>query len=118
MGNGFFMSMRAKYTKPGSEIYFFSVEWDPAVLAWADFRNKVLGPTDPAAAPADSLRGTILKDWEALGLKAAPNTGALKDDTFGKQLLDAGMSEAMIKDWSVDPQVNTCPIRSPCGALL
>jgi len=126
--NGFFMSMRAKFTKPGSEIYFFSVEWDPAVLAWADFRNKVLGPTDPAAAPADSLRGTILKDWEALGLKAAPNTGdngmhasaspfeglaeranwlgcALKDDTFGKQLLDAGMSEAMIKDWSVDPQV-------------
>lgn len=127
--NGFFMAMRAKFTKPGTEIYYFNVEWNSSVLSWADFRGKVLGPTDPAEAPADSLRGQIFKDWEALGLKSVPNTGdngmhasaspfegtaernnwlevALKDDVFGKQLLGAGMSEAMIKDWSVDPQVN------------
>jgi len=126
--NGFFMSMRSKFTKPDSEIYFFNVEWDSSVLSWADFRNKVLGPTDPAAAPADSLRGTIFKDWKDLGLAGEPNTGdngmhasaspfeglaeranwlekPLKDDIFGKQLLGAGMSEAMIKDWSVDAQV-------------
>ena len=41
--NGFFMSMRSKFTKPGSEIYYYSVEWDPSVLSWADFRGKVLG---------------------------------------------------------------------------
>merc|ERR1719324_264022 len=58
--NGFFMSMRAKFTSPGSEIYYYSVEWDPADLSWADFRGKVLGPTDPAEAPKDSLRGQIL----------------------------------------------------------
>ena len=29
----------------------------------------------------------------------------MKDDLFGKQLLGGGMPEAMIKDWSVDPQV-------------
>ena len=52
-----------------------SVEFDPSVLPWADFRGKVLGPTDPAKAPADSLRGTRFTDWEALGLAAAPNTG-------------------------------------------
>jgi len=127
--NGFFMSMRAKFTKPGTEIYYFSVEWNSSVLSWADFRGKVLGPTDPVEAPADSLRGKIFKDWEALGLKSVPNTGdngmhasaspfegtaergnwlevVLKDDVFGKQLLGAGMSEAMIKDWSVDAQVN------------
>ncbi len=44
-------------------------------LAWSDFRGKVLGPTDPAAAPAGSLRGQILAKWQDLGLKQVPNTG-------------------------------------------
>jgi len=126
--NGFFMAMRSKFTEPGTQIYYYSVAWDASALSWADFRGKVLGPTDPASAPADSLRGTIFKDWEALGLKAQPNTGdngmhasaspfeglaernnwlgaAVAEDLFGKQLLAAGMAEATIKDWSVDPQV-------------
>lgn len=126
--NGFFMSMREKFTKPGAEIYYYSVEWDASDISWGDFRGKVLGPTDPAKAPEDSLRGTILKDWEALGLQSAPNVGdngvhasaspfegfaerhnwlglETKDDVFGKQMLDAGMTESMINDWSVDPQV-------------
>jgi len=126
--NGFFMSMRSKFTDPSAEIYYFNVEWDPAVLSWSDFRNKVLGPTDPAAAPADSLRGTIFKDWQALGLKGEPNTGdngmhasaspfegmaermnwlekPLAEDIFGKSLLGAGMSDTMIKEWAVDAQV-------------
>jgi len=104
------------------------VEFDPAVLKWADFRGNVLGPTDPAKAPPTSLRGTLHTDWEKLGLKAAPNTGdngvhasaspfegfaertnwlstKYADDAFGKQLLAAGLSEETLKAWSVDPQV-------------
>lgn len=127
--NGFFMSMRSKFTNPSAAIQYYECEWDPATLSWADFRGKVLGPTDPAKAPEDSLRGMIFKDWEGLGLKAAPNTGdngmhasaspfeglaercnwrgvTLKDDDFGKKLLAGGMKEEMIKDWSVDPQVS------------
>lgn len=126
--NGFFMSMRSKFTKPGSQIYYYNVEWDSKDLSWADFRGKVLGPTDPKLAPEDALRGMILKDWKDLGLTTEPNVSdngmhasaspfeglaeranwlqaAVKDDVFGKQLVDAGMAEAMIKDWSVDPQV-------------
>ena len=38
-----------------------------AVCSWGDFRAKVLGPTDPADAPLDSLRGVIAANWEALG---------------------------------------------------
>merc|ERR1739849_47262 len=116
------MAMRSKFTKPGTEIYYFSVEWDPAVLSWADFRGKVLGPTDPAEAPADSLRGVIMKDWESLGLKYVPNTGdngmhasaspfegfaernnwlevAVAEDSFGKAMLDSGLGESLIKAW-------------------
>merc|ERR1712203_278336 len=62
---------------PGTEIYYYVVEWDAKSLPWSDFRGKVLGPTDPAEAPADSLRGQILAKWQ----------------------------ESLIKDWAVDPQV-------------
>ena len=36
-------------------------------MSWADFRGKLLGPTDPAAAPAGSLREQIYSKWEDLG---------------------------------------------------
>merc|ERR1712014_474259 len=73
--NGFFMSMRSAFTVPGKCIHYYSVEWDEKDLSWEDFRGKVLGPTDPAEAPADSLRGKILADWEKLGLQSVPNVG-------------------------------------------
>lgn len=127
--NAFFMTMRQKFTSADATLHYYVVEFDPAKLSWAKFRGEVLGPTDPANAPADSLRGTLHSDWEKLGLEAAPNTTdngvhasaspfeglaermnwlgrAAKDDIFGKKLLKAGVSEAMIKAWSVDPQVN------------
>lgn len=130
--NGFFMSMRAKFVAKGSSIYYYVVEWDAAALSWKDFRAKVLGPTDPADAPADSLRGKILHDWQALGLAAKPNVGdngvhasaspfealaeranwlraSIEDDAFGKRLLAAGISKKTILDWSVDPQVQYGP---------
>jgi len=88
----------------------------------------VLGPTDPKAAPEGALRGTILKDWVALGLAYEPNTGDncvhasaspfeglaermnwLKadpaTDVFGALCLAAGISAETLKEWSVDPQV-------------
>merc|ERR1719262_663264 len=126
--NGFFMTMRAGYVKPGTCIYYYVVEWHPKDLSWADFRGNVLGPTDPADAPKDSLRGAALADWENLGLPGKPNTGdncchasaspfeglcermnwlgAKADkDKWGSALLDAGVRMKSIKEWSLDPQV-------------
>jgi len=126
--NGFFMAMRSKFTQPGTEIHYYVVEWNPAELSWADFRGKVLGPTDPAEAPTDSLRGQILADWKNLGLAAEPNVGdngmhasaspfeALAErnnwlkvpfgkDPFGRLLLSEDIGFKQLKDWSVDPQV-------------
>ena len=54
--NGFYMAMREKYTKPSASIYYYLVEWDPAKLSWGDFREKVLGGTDPAMAADGSAR--------------------------------------------------------------
>jgi len=126
--NGFFMSMRGKFVQPGTSIHYYVVEFAPDKLSWADFRGKVLGPTDPKKAPADSLRGKMTAEWRALGLDYEPNTGdncvhasaspfeglaekmnwlkvAPSADAFGKSLIKAGVSESTIKEWSVDPQV-------------
>jgi len=126
--NGFFMSMRTKFTAPGLKIHTYVVEWEEKDLAWADFRGVLLGPTDPAEAPKESLRGQILADWEKLGLTEVPNVGdngvhasaspfeglaerlnwceaKLEDDAFGKEMLSAGISAKFINDGCVDPQV-------------
>ena len=91
-------------------------------------RGKVLGATDPATAEEGSLRREIFSQWKSLGLKSEPNVGdngvhasaspfeglaerlnwlgaSLADDSFGGALLKAGLDEATIKAWSVDPQV-------------
>lgn len=118
--------MRKKFTEAEAKIQYYSVEWDPSTLSWADFRGKVLGPTNPADAPADSLRGKLHAHWEAYGLKAAPNTGDngvhasaspfeglaernnwlktdFASDPFGKALLGAGIDAETLSKWSVDP---------------
>jgi len=126
--NAFFMAMRGKFTAPTAAITYWVVQFDPALLSWADFRGGVLGPTDPLKAPADSLRGMMAARWESLGLASEPNTtdngvhasaspfeglaermnwleAPMADDIFGKRLLAAGIPEATLKAWSVDPRV-------------
>lgn len=73
--NGFYMSMRGKFTMPSASIYYLLVEWATSALPWADFRGKVLGATDPKEAAPGSLRQLIHADWKTLGLGAEPNTG-------------------------------------------
>jgi len=126
--NAFFMSMRSKFVGKDASIHCYVVEWDASTLSWADFRGKVLGPTDPSEAPAGAIRKLILESYKELGLTSEPNKGDngvhasaspfeglaeklnwmgmdITDDPFGKALLDAGLSPATIKEWSVDPRV-------------
>eukprot|EP00397_Hematodinium_sp_SG-2012_P012066 GEMP01012224.1.p1 GENE.GEMP01012224.1~~GEMP01012224.1.p1 ORF type:complete len:349 (+),score=84.25 GEMP01012224.1:124-1170(+) len=130
--NGFFMEMRSKFVAPGTEVYYYVVEFDSKDVSWADFRGKVLGPTDPSEAPKDSLRGIFMNRWKELELKFEPNVGdnavhasaspfeALAErmnwlgyrperDAFGKQLLKVA-SRSQIRDWAVDPQVTYGPV--------
>jgi len=127
--NGFFMSMRAKFTKPGSVIYFFSIEWNPSDSPWSWFRSKGCGPTDPSQASNSTLRGLLHVQWEELGLDSPLNMmdngihvsaspfealiehmnwfgSSIASDAFGKQLLSAGILEESILRWSLDPQVS------------
>ena len=43
------------------------MEWPAEKMSWADFRGKLLGPTDPASAPEGSLRQMIYSKWSELG---------------------------------------------------
>merc|ERR1719215_1124099 len=118
--------MRSKFVAPGASIYYYVVEWEGT--EWADFRGKVLGPTDPSTAPKDSLRGAILAKWKELGLTSEPNTGdngmhasaspfealaermnwlgyRVERDPWGKWLTKTGVKAKQVKEWSTDPQV-------------
>lgn len=126
--NGFYMDMRAAFTKPGTCIHYYEVEWSPSALSWGDFRGKVLGGTDPKTAAAGSLRREVFDRWEELGLASCPNTGdnachasaspfealaernnwlgiPLTEDFFGKALLAAGVPLEMAQSWCEDPAV-------------
>lgn len=127
--NGFYMTMREKYTKPGASIYYYEVEWESAKHSWTDFRGKIIGATDPTTAIKGSMRNVVLEKYEELGLKSVPNVGdngihasaspfealcermnwlerQLVDDEFGRALLDSGISQATIKKWTLDPQID------------
>jgi len=132
--NGFFMSMRAKFVDPDVSIHCYEVEWSANnssadfSLTWSDFRSRVIGSTDPADAPAGSIRKTILEQWESLGLKSKPDNGDngvhasaspleglaekcnwlerdIANDAFGRALLDRGMHQKIIEEWVLDPRV-------------
>lgn len=60
--NGFYMSMRSKYTAAPAKIQYYLVEWSPSKLSWNDFRGKVLGDTDPVSAGEGSLRRVIYEN--------------------------------------------------------
>jgi nucleoside diphosphate kinase len=126
--NGFYMSMREKYTRDGASIHFATVEWEESALSWQAFRGEVLGATDPATAVPGSARRAIYDDWKSLGLQAQPDVGdngvhasaspfeamcerlnwlgaTLESDPFGAQLLAAGIPKETILAWTKDPQV-------------
>jgi nucleoside diphosphate kinase len=127
--NGFYMSMREKYTKRDVCVHYYLVEWESAKLSWEDFRAKVLGATDPATAAPGSLRRVIYDRWKELELTACPDVGengmhgsaspfeamaervnwigeTLEKDQFAKTLSAAGVSKKIIAEWTKDPQVD------------
>mmetsp|Transcript_6497 Transcript_6497/g.15538 ORF Transcript_6497/g.15538 Transcript_6497/m.15538 type:complete len:369 (+) Transcript_6497:113-1219(+) len=127
--NAFFMNMRSKFVGKENEIRCFVVEWDPSKLSWSSFRHDVLGPTDPNKAPPNSIRRSILDQYEELGLPSVPNNSDngvhasaspfealaekrnwlsldLDSDQLAKALLDSGINESRLDEWFRDPQIN------------
>jgi nucleoside diphosphate kinase len=129
--NGFYLAMRQEYIAPGAAIQYFQVRWpvnESGGMRWSDFRSELLGSTDPASAPDESIRRKIYNNYKSLGLHTLPHTGTngvhasaspleglvermnwlradVSHDSFGAALLAAGIHEGTIKYWSKDPVV-------------
>jgi len=123
--NGFYSKLRQLFTKPGTCIQYYEVEWDPAELSWEKFRAAVVGGTEPGKAAEGSIRRSIFQAWADLGLEAEPDTSEngvhasaspfegfaekanwlevpLANDPFGNALLRSGISESTIEAWRGD----------------
>jgi len=126
--NGFYASMRSRFTIPNTCIHYYEVRWSPSQLSWGDFRGKVLGGTDPKTAEPGSLRNEIFSTWRELGLTSEPTTGdngvhasaspfeamsersnwlgvPLETDFYGRAMLALGIPASVIRHWCDDPAV-------------
>lgn len=111
--------MREKFVAPGVKVAWMVVEFDEKSVPWSTFRTNIIGATDPTAAEKGSLRRTIMEDWKALGLGFEPSTAdnsvhasagpvegmrermiwlssKVEEDSFGKQMIAAGVKPEMI----------------------
>jgi hypothetical protein len=70
--NAFHPEQLQRYTTNDNVIAAFVVT---SSLSWKQIRTSLTGATNPTKAPADSIRGTLLRRKEELGL-AEVNTGA------------------------------------------
>ena len=123
--NGFFMAMRAKYVAPGSAISYYSVEWDPSELSWADPRRprphrpragaaRVDPRSDPRRVGGARARGANVGD-NGVHASASPFEGMaermnwlgakLDSDAFGAALLHAGVRTEWVQAGTLDPRV-------------
>jgi hypothetical protein len=132
--------MRQKFTEEDASIYFMVVEWTGSKLSWKEFRENILGQTDPKSADPNSLRGKIFNDWMSLGLKRPPDlmencihgsasayesmlerAAWLKLPMFSDPLavafLSAGVSPQSVTDWMLNPQVKGMPVFDHFDAL-
>lgn len=127
--NGFYPQMRSKYTKEPAKIHYYTIEFDPRTLSWEEFRNEVLGTTDPTEAVDGSLRRVIYENFELLDLPAKPDTGdngvhasaspfeasaervnwlsydSYEDDQYLAGVIASGVPEDKLKSWLGDAQV-------------
>jgi len=127
--NGFYLGMREKFVAPSSVVHWFSVRF-PLTLAFTDFREKVIGATNPSKAAEGSIRRALFEQWKELGLAAEPNTSSNgvhasaspleglfermnwlglspSEDPYGRELMrDAGVPQHALEAWAEDATVS------------
>ncbi|KAH8611799.1 hypothetical protein ERJ75_000990100 [Trypanosoma vivax] len=126
--NGFFPYLRDTFEAQDACVTCYVVSWPEACLTWKQFREELIGATDPLKASSTSLRGLIRDRWLELGLKQAPTTtdngvhasagpleavferhlwaGApLTHDPFMLRLQKRGLTGALLYGWRSNPKV-------------
>jgi nucleoside diphosphate kinase len=128
--NGFYPTLQEQYSSSEACTEVFICEWDEAQTTWAQLLSKVVGATDPANAPADSIRGALFRQWENVVLTTQPSVwdngihvsasafeglaerllwkkgSMLYTDLLGSRLLSARIKSTQITEWLRNPEVN------------
>lgn len=132
--NGFYRSMEsAYYNSPGGTDVLIC-EWNEAETSWAALLDNVVGASNPVTAQDDSIRRSLSRTWESLGMEAAPTAeqnglhvsnsafeglverllwkkgSMLYTDLFGSRLLSARLKSAQISEWTQNPTVDGKPL--------
>ncbi len=62
--NGFYPSIRDIFTQPNEKIIYFIANFASEQLDWSNFRNDIIGKTNPVDASEKSIRGYFHKNNE------------------------------------------------------
>ncbi len=126
--NGFYPGQREVFTSEGAEVVLYEAEFDPGQVKWEQFRQEIIGATDPAKAVEGSLRNLLLERYTELGQTVKPemsrngvhaSAGPLeglrermvwlgtkvKDDPFAQNLLERGMGRDRLDELLENPIV-------------
>jgi nucleoside diphosphate kinase len=127
--NGFYTELVQGYATNTTYPMYLCVEWDTSVLTWSDMEEHIIGDPDPIRALRGSIRGTLYREWEELGLSEAPTReknavhfshsafeamaerlvlckGAiLFTDALGAKLLAHNVPALAIQNWLTNPVV-------------
>jgi hypothetical protein len=71
--NGFYLGLRGHFSNSAIAVPYFVVEWKVGHWSWDHFLQNLIGDDDPARAKVSSLRGTLYRDWQNIGLGQCPN---------------------------------------------
>lgn len=71
--NAFYGILRAKFIDPSVQLVLFSVTFKESDLSWKEFRNQVIGATDPSLAAKGSFRQILLQNHKEMALASLPN---------------------------------------------
>ncbi|MDY7027537.1 MAG: hypothetical protein SVR04_04490 [Spirochaetota bacterium] len=70
--NGFYPGQREVFTSDGAEVVMYEAEFSPEEVSWEQFRQEIIGATDPQKAAPGSLRSLLLQRFIDFGLTSQP----------------------------------------------
>lgn len=71
--NGFYLGMRQNARRTAISVPYFVIEWKLGQYTWQQFMQNIVGDENPVKSDSSTLRGTLYRDWEVLGMNSCPN---------------------------------------------
>jgi len=107
--NGFYPGQREVFTSSGAEVVLYEAGFSPGEVPWKEFRQEIIGATDPEKAARGSLRNHLLERFIEFDMTARPVMS--KNGVHASAGPLEGLRERMV--W-----LNTDPEKDPFARML